>query len=200
MRGQYTCAHCGVVFSGRSPCKGRKAPQFCSLICAGAARRCIPEGVHRNARSRPTPGREARRCEVCGAAFYVWASVAQKMGPRFGRYCGAACRNVARRRPPGRFWNRVDQSGGANACWPWQGAVDKDGYGRFRRDGKQEQAPRCAWELARGPIPAGLLVCHHCDNPVCCNPAHLFVGTYADNTHDAMAKGRWRPVTRRRNA
>lgn len=91
-----------------------------------------------------------------------------------------------------RFWAKVDQSGGAEACWPWMGGRHKFGYGNVEHD---VRAHRLAWELANGPIPAGLHVLHRCDNPPCCNARHLFIGTDADNVADMRAKGRQgRPV------
>src|SRR4051812_12464692 len=77
---------------------------------------------------------------------------------------------------------------GADECWPWHGAT-AGGYGQISIDGTKIPAHRVAYEVANGAIPEGLVVCHRCDNKVCCNPSHLFLGTIGDNTRDAQAKG-----------
>lgn len=89
-----------------------------------------------------------------------------------------------------RFYSKVAFDG-ANGCWRWFGSK-ANGYGRMRRPaGTATAAHRISWELHVGPIPPGLVVCHRCDNPECCNPEHLFLGTLRDNTQDAISKGRY---------
>lgn len=87
-----------------------------------------------------------------------------------------------------RFWAKVDKSGD---CWIWTANCTSGGYGQFQYSYKQpRQAHRVAWELELGPVPIGLDVLHHCDNPPCCRPDHLFLGTDADNVADRTRKGR----------
>ena len=90
-----------------------------------------------------------------------------------------------------RFWSKAQVSGNLAECWPWMAQRDKDGYGRFWLRGISRVASRVAWRLANGvDVPAGIVIRHSCDNPPCVNPLHLLTGTNADNTHDAMHRGR----------
>ena len=88
-----------------------------------------------------------------------------------------------------RFWLKVRKTKG---CWLWQAALNK-GYGVVGFEGRVILASRVSWELANGPIPLGMGVLHHCDNPPCVNPAHLYAGTQADNFRDARQRGRIHP-------
>lgn len=88
------------------------------------------------------------------------------------------------------FWSKVDKSNGDDACWLWTGSVRGYGYGQFWFNSRNRPTHRISWELAHGEIPDGLLVCHRCDNPICVNPKHLFLGTQQDNIDDKTRKGR----------
>ena len=93
---------------------------------------------------------------------------------------------------PERFWVMVNQTGGGDYCWPWMGAVlsHRGGYGSVAWGKRHWRAHRLAYMLATGVDPAALCVLHSCDNPPCCNPTHLFLGTRADNSNDMKLKGR----------
>lgn len=89
-----------------------------------------------------------------------------------------------------RFWSKVDKSDSENACWNWIAFCAPNGYGQFGVNGKVLYAHRVVWEISNGNIPNNMCVLHRCDNPPCCNPAHLFLGTQVDNILDMRAKKR----------
>lgn len=90
------------------------------------------------------------------------------------------------------FWTHCLKKG-PNECWGWKAALHKGGYGLFGYNGKMHLAHRASWEIHFGPIPKGMFVLHKCDNPICTNPNHLFLGTQLDNMRDMFAKGRGKP-------
>lgn len=155
-------------------------------------------------------GSVPRTCELCGAAFTVKPNAVQKGR---GRFCSRVCRYAAHLTPAAVLAKHVhrpsepDPEG--SACWEWQASLSPKGYGyaRHPQTGKSIQAHRLAWEVASGaPVPAGLFVCHTCDNPRCVRNdepgiylaggverpryGHLFLGAASDNTADMMRKQR----------
>src|SRR5579871_1244154 len=113
-------------------------------------------------------------CLRCGQKFN-WTA-----GPQL--YCSTACY----------LWSKVS-IGADGGCWPWMGAKDLDGYGIMRTAQKSaERVVRVIFKLRGDPVPTDLVVMHACDNPACCNPAHLSKGTVTDNNRDREAKGRGR--------
>jgi hypothetical protein len=129
-------------------------------------------------------------CAQCGVEFSADKPTT--------RYCCRACWRQSLHRPlTERLWEKIDQSGGPEACWPWTAAHNHLGYGIVRVDGKNVGAHRIAYELTFGPIPEELVICHICDNGACCNPYHLWAGTMQENTEDMVSKGRARGAQRK---
>jgi hypothetical protein len=89
-----------------------------------------------------------------------------------------------------RFRKKVQEAD--SGCWEWTGHRFPAGYGQFWLNGRDVYAHRAAYELFVGPIPARALICHHCDNRCCVNPAHLYAGDVRSNARDAVARGRLR--------
>lgn len=119
---------------------------------------------------------KTKQCLHCGKPF----------APKSNReFCSVECR----------FWNKVDTSAGSDSCWPWKAWRYAKGYGTFKVPNCMSggYAHRFAYILANGPLPRGMHVCHSCDNPPCCNPAHLWAGTAGENIRDMTAKGRGVP-------
>jgi len=103
---------------------------------------------------------------------------------------------------PARFWAKVNPFGPLpehcpelSQCWVWTAACNPQGYGHFWADGTMARAHRISYAALVGPIPEGLQICHHCDNPPCVRPGHLFTGTDTENLADMSRKGRHGSVT-----
>lgn len=104
--------------------------------------------------------------------------------------------NILTQKHIDRFWGYVDKENSkifynGTRCWEWKGTCPA-GYGQFRVGKEKLKTHRLSYEMKFGDIPKGFLVCHHCDNSVCMNPDHLFLGTPQDNMIDMVSKGRHR--------
>lgn len=118
-------------------------------------------------------------------------------------YCSAHERQFRRYGKICTFLNRYDSFKQAydaqvikndTGCWGWSGSISTAGYSLIFSNNKTKWGHRFSYEIHKEPIIDGNLICHHCDNPICTNPDHLFQGTTRDNVRDCMAKGRFKKV------
>lgn len=146
-------------------------------------------------RRRKGPTTVSRTCLFCGRTFESTPTQVRHGG---GKYCTHKCSSDHHAATGAqRFWAKTRSHGD---CVLWTGAASAPfGYGRTNYYGQKWWAHRLAWVLTHGPIPSGLWVLHNCpggDTPLCVNPAHLWLGTAADNNRDMAAKGRAASGTR----
>lgn len=162
---------------------------------AGKAMAALTKKTMRLEPSRFGPARKGRLkpCLFCKAEFYcqpchdVGGTLPEK------KYCSVKCDKTHKFHSGlevPRFWAKVDKSAGPEACWPWTGAITTHRYGCVQWQGRVLGAHKVAYLLGHGPVPSGLQIRHSCDNPPCCNPAHLSLGTRKDNAADKVARGR----------
>lgn len=162
------CEYCGHSFVRKFA-----LDRFCSNSCANSSSFAM----------RKKPEAQTATCETCNKTFVIKKRT-------HGRYCSLTCANRGNSTPlEQRLWSRVDKST-PNGCWEWQGKRSQSGYGRIMYGNKETSVHRVVWELVNGPIADGVVICHQCDNPSCCNPDHLFEGTQQDNLLNMRSKQR----------
>lgn len=135
--------------------------------------------------------RPTKSCVICRGTFSkpdAFSAAQWEARQTCSMQCGrASSRRTYAARRPALFWAKVDRSRGLRGCWVWRGSTDVGGYGKF----DDRHAHRVAWELTTGDtLTPDVYVCHRCDSPPCCNPAHLFLGNHAANMLDMTKKGR----------
>lgn len=142
-------------------------------------------------------------CETCGEKFPFY----KNKGRPIPRFCSHKCRGHTGFRPGGQLFisemteeqkfDRLKKSFEKHVirkegCWDWKGSIAKGGYPVMscRREIGSDRGHRASWIIHKGKIPKGLFVCHSCDNPICTNPEHLWLGTHKENNDDKIKKGR----------
>lgn len=172
------CASCGKAFEAIKADVARGGGKYCSRTCSQSARRTSVDSF----------------CDRCGATFKVKPS---KIANGRGKFCSRKCKadyGLAHTSTP--LAERLQKGLGtatANGCLEWTGLRPEGRYGTISSgppEHKMLRTHRVAYEIAYGPIPDGLHVLHKCDNPPCCNPEHLFLGSHDDNMKDMAAKKR----------
>ena len=190
------CPECGKEFP-RPPRyddhRWNKA-ELCSLSCASAR----GNRLRMERRKAENPHPETKPCAGCGIEF---ERKSYEKGKRWTerKFCSVGCFNQNADKPTtdlrDRLEARLAKGRGPNGdCWEWTGSRLPAGYGKIgvsgRGRGVTETTHRVAYRLANGAFDESSEVCHRCDNPPCCNPDHLFLGTHADNMSDMAKKGR----------
>jgi hypothetical protein len=177
------CESCGKEFTPKARGAIGRAQRTCSSACKGITMRGIPK--NRKCKTKHIE----RICPQCGKPFLFLES---RLKYNQNKFCSRQCTNGARSRPLyERMQSRLTLS--ENGCMRWNGATNNKGYGFIVSMLPKKHillTHRVAYEQAYGPISEGFCVLHKCDNPPCCNPEHLFLGTIADNNRDMREKGR----------
>lgn len=127
----------------------------------------------------------------CGQKTPISNKTSSRDGTVKGQHVRYITGHQCRRSPEERFWEKIDKRG-PDECWPWLAGSDQRGYGSFWDGEHFGKAHRYSYKLANGDFADELDCLHRCDNPPCCNPAHLFLGTAKDNVDDMVSKGRAR--------
>lgn len=157
-----------------------------------------------------------RICQFCGKKFLVWPAWIRKGG---GKFCSRSCHHGSRKgqrfeivcNECGKkftsgttaykicsvclFWTHVKKMG-LDECWPWTGPKYQQGYGSAYLHGKMTRANRGMWTIYNGTIPDGKFVLHKCDNRICVNPSHLYLGTHLDNMRDIVMRNKHRKTAK----
>jgi len=160
--------------------KPSKRASYCSLKCLG---------IKNSITANPDLKIKAT-CSFCSIVFEYYKHNGM------GKYCSILCKTTGSRISPKEKIRRMKEFYEQyviikDGCWGWSGTIMSNGYGSISQGtNKKIGAHRASWIIHHGPIKPGLYVCHHCDNPICSNPSHLFLGTPKENMLDAKNKGR----------